>query len=343
MASTYLVFVPGIMGSELFVPGPSPRFVWADDLRTLIHTLLFEPWILEGHRYLEVGDVLSGPLGYQDLLSFLAQNNFHTKSNFLPFGYDWRQPTSTNATQLVSKLADILRSSSDEINFTLLGHSMGCLIIRAAVLFPGAPVQAIQKIIEIAPPHRGAAKAFRQLNQVPDLHPIVCLIRKRFPHLAQRIDDAFSVVTRSLPGLWDLLPPEDERILEEIATGSLTAALGWKGWTAAGDVSGEVTKDRYELYARIFANGWPVVIDSALVVGTGLSTECGFLYSGNPPFTVNFTKPKTTDDGDGTVLSSSAEWLISAHPTRRCPPVIQEHHALTRNTTVLNWVLSEIP
>lgn len=348
MPSTYLVFVPGIMGSELFYPGPGRRCVWAENSWTILHTLLFEPWILDGHLHLEVGDVLSGPLTYGSLFGFLNQNGFNP-TNFLKFSYDWRQPTSTSAERLVSKLREIWLASKGEITFTLLGHSIGCLIIRAAILAQNLPSGVIEKVIELAPPHRGSSKAFRQLKQFPDIHPIVTrtfqILRLLLPRFAQRIDSAWSLLARSLLSIWDLLPPDEEEILEQGGTGFLKSALQWEGWSKAADISGEVTRRRYALYSEIFSKGLGG-LKVALAVGKGVYTEYRFDYSATPPYDVDFLNYLNYPlDGDGTVIVDSAEWLRPLDPDPNAPylSVFINHNCIASHPTVQRWVLNEIP
>jgi len=137
MPTNCVVLVPGIMGSELFLPvAGSARCVWEERLSTIARTLLREPWFIEGHRLLEPGEVFSSrTYGYGHLIEFLNGEGYQEPGNLLKFAYDWRQPSSASA----ERLRDVLRTKcqSSDYDFILVGHSMGCLVIRAVL--PSAP------------------------------------------------------------------------------------------------------------------------------------------------------------------------------------------------------------
>ena len=238
MLSVCLVFVPGIMGTELWTaPAPTGRCVWEESIRTVAQTLLLEPWMLEGHRILLPGKVFSGRrFGYEPLFQFLKSQGYKEGSSFLPFGYDWRQPTSASRMHLCRVLKDqgVLNGSQ----LVLIGHSMGCLVIRAALSELTKAGISVAKVIELAPPHRGSSKALRQPHQFPDVHPLVDALRAWWLNTFAWIDDAYTLLTRSLSGLWDLLLPEDEGILVSQPAGrpQSYAALHWPGWSNSVEV-----------------------------------------------------------------------------------------------------------
>jgi hypothetical protein len=188
--------------------------------------------------------------------------------------------------------------------------------------------------------------AFRQLNQFPDLHlhPIVTraidLIRRWWPGMGNHVDSMFSQLIKSFPGVWDLLPPDDEEILRD-SVGNTRSALHWEGWSDAVEVLGEITRQRYALYNRMFQPG-AVSIPTALVVGSGSLTEYLFDYSPNPPYGVDFQN-LTRVDGDGTVIVDSAEWLKSLNPSMPYLQMTGDHTLITQHPRVHQWVLNEIP
>jgi hypothetical protein len=176
---------------------------------------------LEGHRILFPEKVFGGSrFGYRHLFQLFASRGFKEPDSFLPFGYDWRQPTSTSGEHLCETLQKI--DGASDSNVVLIGHSMGCLVIRAALLNPVKGI-AVSKVIELAPPHCGSSKAFRQLNQFPNVHPLIETVRGWFRN--SWLDEAYAVLTRSLSGIWDLLPPDDEEILISNTAGNVLLAL----------------------------------------------------------------------------------------------------------------------
>ncbi|SRR5713101_1887868 len=356
MPSVFLVFVPGMMGTELWTaPARAGKCVWEESIQTVAHTLLLEPWMLEGHRILFPGKVFSGlRFGYESLFQFLKSQGYKEGNSFLPFGYDWRQPTSASGVDLHRALKDQVDRSDSKL--VLIGHSMGCLVIRAALSELTKAGISVAKVIELAPPHRGSSKAFRQLNQFPNVHPLVDALRAWWLNTFAWIDDAYTLLTRSLSGLWDLLPPENEDILvpQSVGTPPSYAALHWPGWSSSVEVSGEVPSRRYELYAELFANGLRG-LTIALAIGDKIRTEYEFPFSVTAPFAVNFGAAVGAQNiylGDGTVIGESSTWLAGLDPDPNNPgrpnpahfyAADVDHFGIISHPGVQQWLLGQIP
>ncbi len=356
MPSAFLVFVPGMMGTELWTaPARGGKCVWGESIRTVAHTLLLEPWMLEGHRILFPGRVFSGHrFGYRSLFRFLASQGYKEDNSFLPFGYDWRQPTSASREGLRNTLKD--QAGLNDSNLVLIGHSMGCLVIRAALSELAKAGIRVAKVIELAPPHRGCSKAFRQLNQFPNVHPLVDALRGWLLTTFAWIDEAYTLVTRSLSGLWDLLPPENEEILipGAFVTTPRYAALHWPGWSNRVEVSGEVPTRRYHLYEELFDKGLGG-LTVALAIGDKLGTEYEFRFSDTPPFSVDFVSALTAQNqylGDGTIIVESSTWLASLDPDPNNPgrpnpahfyATDVDHFGIISHPGVQKWLVGQIP
>jgi pimeloyl-ACP methyl ester carboxylesterase len=357
MPSVFLVFVPGIMGTELWTaPARTGKCVWQERIQTIAQTLLLEPWMLDGHRILFPGQVFSGRrFGYEPLFQFLKSHGYKEGSSFLPFGYDWRQPTSASGVHLSGVLKDQIGLNDSQL--VLIGHSMGCLVIRAALSELTNAGISVAKVIELAPPHRGCSKAFRQLHQFPNVHPLVDALRAWWLNTFAWIDDAYASLTRSLSGLWDLLPPENEDILvsQTVGTPQSYAALDWPGWSSSVEVSGEIPTRRYELYAELVAKGLGG-LTVALAIGDKIRTEYEFPFSATPPFAVNFGAAAGSQNiylGDGTVIAESSTWLANAldpdpnNPGRPNPSHFYatnvDHFGIISHPGVQQWLLGQIP
>jgi pimeloyl-ACP methyl ester carboxylesterase len=224
----FVTFVPGIMGTELWTaPSRAGRCVWPENLSQLAYTLWFESWSLEGHQVLFPGKVFSGSrFGYERLFRALERGGFKEPDNLLPFGYDWRQSTSASAKHLVTALKD--QAGLQDLQVVLIGHSMGCLVIRSALRELVKEGVRVDKVIEIAPPHRGSSKGFRQLHQFPNVHPIIDLVRGWFLNFPW-IDPAYQPLMRTLNGLWDLLPPDEDEILSPFGGGAPSRSVELAG------------------------------------------------------------------------------------------------------------------
>lgn len=310
--------------------------------------------MLEGHRILFPGKVFSSHrFGYGSLFRFLASQGYKEGDTFLPFGYDWRQPTSTSGDGLRNTLKEQI--GLNDSNLVLIGHSMGCLVIRAALSELKKAGITVAKVIELAPPHRGCSKVFRQLHQFPNVHPLVDALRGWFLTKLAWIDEAYTLLTRSLSGLWDLLPPQNEEILiRQPFTTPSYAALQWPGWTNRVEVSGYFSTRWYQLYEEIFDKGLGG-LSVALAIGNKLGTEYEFQFSDSPPFLVDFVSVLTAQSrylGDGTVIGESSTWLASLDPDPNdpdCPNPAHfyatnvDHFGIISHPGVQKWLAGQIP
>jgi hypothetical protein len=114
MKDHLLIFIPGIMGTELIYTGPG-KFkstitepVWGYDISTLLKTLTTSPQRLQITTQLQAGEVLgririfgiNRPV-YEPILSFITGSlGYIHGTDFLPFGYDWRQSNKETASSL---------------------------------------------------------------------------------------------------------------------------------------------------------------------------------------------------------------------------------------------------
>jgi phospholipase A1 len=159
-----IVFVPGIMGSELILPNGTDK-VWP-------------PTVLEatvtGYRRttdlirsdLRVGDVISSVCidFYGSILEHLAAAAVKIGGIFVPHPYDWRRDLSEVGAELGAHLDALVTEHGADTEIALVCHSMGGLVTRgwlerpAAVASPG--VKATRLAVFLAVPHDGAPLAF---------------------------------------------------------------------------------------------------------------------------------------------------------------------------------------
>lgn len=246
---TLAVFVPGIMGSALRVPGGESR--WDDDLWLLVRSLA------------RIGDLL-GPLeptrplgrvalagkeffpGYEKALSALRQMDYRSLGDgagdrrfLLPWPYDWRRGIDA----LGDELAKELRKRREEgfQRFLIVAHSMGCLVSRRALdaqFASGTEGEALKRtrLVEYAPPHRGSPSAIKALYGdpldafgfapaasrallslcVPGSGTLLWLARLQYQaalHNGRR-------AAASFPSVFALMPPDDDYVVESDPAGN---------------------------------------------------------------------------------------------------------------------------
>jgi|ADGO01.1.fsa_nt_gi Lecithin:cholesterol acyltransferase. len=183
-----LVFIlPGIMGSRLAMKRG----------RTLDLYWLHPHAIAAGHlaKLALPGSRALRPIGVM-LPGYLKMKLMLEVSGFKPVlhAFDWRADLERNARSL---LRDIERSGASTV--TIVAHSMGALIARAALRFETK--RRIKQLVQIGAPNDGSFAPVQALRAVyPTVRKIAALDRT---HSAEQLaQDVFL----TLPGLYQLLP-----------------------------------------------------------------------------------------------------------------------------------------
>lgn len=165
--SVSVVLIPGVMGSELFLP-QRPRNITSQiwwyrnkSAQEVVTALLEEP-------NLEVGDLVIDPVlgfekGYREIIDLLTAECEADGRTFIKWPYDWRKDIHLTAELLRDQLRKI---DSDEL--ILVAHSMGGLVARLLIenSSPGDEVVSrIKKLFLVCVPNFGAPLAlFRVLG-----------------------------------------------------------------------------------------------------------------------------------------------------------------------------------
>jgi pimeloyl-ACP methyl ester carboxylesterase len=154
-----VVLLPGILGSALMDVTPAPpRRLWLDllDLGAMKH-LAFQPGDTpaddhdaEAGVQVEYGDPLFAAYGLL-LLYFRAVCRF----NVIPLCYDWRRS--------FDEIADDVATRLPPGAFSIVGHSMGCLVARRLVQRHRGIVDRIDHAVFMGPPFQGSHVPLRVL------------------------------------------------------------------------------------------------------------------------------------------------------------------------------------
>lgn len=187
-----VVFVPGIMGSELWLGGeriwPNVKRIFTDpdilrlpemhpmEPRDIIREIVVVPNLIELEQYDPFTSYLQEDLGYQK------------GTDLLEFPYDWRQPLEQTA-QLLAKAIDEWKVTPP---ITLIAHSMGCLVSRYYVEMLGGK-RKIGRLILMGGPHQGAPAALTNLLAGPDLLPFG-LLGDRLRHVIATFPSAYHLL-----------------------------------------------------------------------------------------------------------------------------------------------------
>lgn len=165
-----VVFVPGIMGSELWLgreriwPNVKVMFTNPEILRLnsgapleprgIVGEVVIVPNLIKLEQYSRLGDYLVEDLGYE------------RGKDLLEFAYDWRQ----DVRQSAQKLAEAIEAWPIKAPITLMAHSLGTLVSRYYVERLGGKSR-VERLILMGGPHRGAPKAAAGLVLGPNVLP----------------------------------------------------------------------------------------------------------------------------------------------------------------------------
>lgn len=165
-----VVFVPGMMGSELWL---GSELLWPNlplvasrpevlslpgdpriEARKILDEVVVVPHILRLRKYSALGDYLESGLGYT------------RGKDLLEFAYDWRQDVRLAA----QRLAEAIDNWQVDGPITIIAHSLGTLVTRYYVeLFGGKSV--VERIILMGGPHYGTPKGLAAILVGPGILP----------------------------------------------------------------------------------------------------------------------------------------------------------------------------
>jgi len=165
-----VIFVPGIMGSELWLGServwPNLKYLFTNPemfyyksntplkARGLVNEVVVVPNLIALEQYGGLGDYLVEELGYE------------RGNNFIEFGYDWRQDVRQSAREL----AEFVESWQIKAPITLIAHSLGTQVSRYYVERLGGK-QRVNRLMLMGGPHRGVPKIVTNLLSGLDLLP----------------------------------------------------------------------------------------------------------------------------------------------------------------------------
>jgi len=292
--------VPGIMGSQLGIPRQSPlpdNLLWLDPTDFQLGHL--DLLALPGPEIRSCGPVLYSYLA----LKFALQIAGFTVRYF---DYDWRRDVQELGGVLARRIAE-QRAEHPAVGISIVGHSMGGLVGRAALLTE--PGSCIQHLVTLGTPHDGC---FAPVLALRGVYPLIRRVAQLDPQrsaetLARDVFATFHSLYQMLPrprtGL-DLLDPRNWPRTGPQPNATLLARVPM---LQLGGADGRIT--------AIAGCGFPTVTAAALV-------HDDFYY-------------RLELGGDGTVPTTRA--VLPEVPAWYCNV---SHSELTRSTAVQSAVVN---
>jgi hypothetical protein len=203
-----LVFVPGILGSAIADPCGSPdKDPWPGalfDSSRLDHIAMDPDGTNKSGECPRPDGVLLEVLGqdvYNTAWTDLKSAGYVVNKTLYAFPYDWRRSATYNARQLLDYVAAISFDTGKKVD--ILAHSQGGLVTMAMLRMPDS-VGFVRRVITMATPAEGAAKAFSVLE-----YHSPCVVSPLDLKLFKVCPLNMGIVQRdveNMPGFYELLP-----------------------------------------------------------------------------------------------------------------------------------------
>lgn len=165
-----VVFVPGLMGSELWLGNervwPNVKTIFTNpeiylypskiplEPRNIVDEVVIIPNLIKQDQYNRLGDYLVDEL------------NYRRGVDYFEFSYDWRQDVRTSARQL----SELIQAIPVDKPLILIGHSLGTLVSRYYVECLGGD-KRVERLILMGGPHKGAVKGLTSMLVAPEVLP----------------------------------------------------------------------------------------------------------------------------------------------------------------------------
>ncbi len=187
-----VVFVPGMMGSELWLGNervwPNVKLLLKNpeilrypsniplEPRGIVDEVVIVPNLIKLDQYNRLGDYLVEELGYERGV------------NFFEFAYDWRQDVRISAGQL-GKFIDSFPTSQPIV---LIGHSLGTMVSRYYVERLGGN-KRVERVVLMGGPHLGAVKALTSLLVAPNVLPFG-IMGERLRQISMTFPSSYQII-----------------------------------------------------------------------------------------------------------------------------------------------------
>jgi len=296
-----VVFVPGLMGSELWRGServwPDPHLLHTDprvfrlpereSLRAgaVVGEVVIVPNLVKVQAYRRMGDYLVDGLGYE------------RGRDLLEFGYDWRQDVRDSAGRLARAIDDWRADGP----VTIVAHSLGCLVSRWYVERLGGRSK-VDRLVLMGGPHRGTPGALAGLVLGPRILPFGLM------------GDRLRAVAATFPSSYQILPTY-ACVVDGAGPVDLLADDAWPDGPQL-----PLVRAAREFWAEL---GTASSVPATSIFGYGGRTIVGLRGSRDERRAWSRLEPVTGSDGDGSVPVASA--ILRETDIH---PVQQEHGAL---------------
>jgi pSer/pThr/pTyr-binding forkhead associated (FHA) protein len=297
-----VVFVPGMMGSELWLGNeriwPNVKYLFKNsdlyqypsktplDPRAIVDQVVIVPNLIKLDQYNRLGDYLTEELGYE------------RGKDFFEFPYDWRQDVRISARQL----GEMIETLALPQPIVLIGHSLGTMVSRYYIERLGGG-KRVSRAVLMGGPHSGAVKGLTSMLVAPQILP--------FGIMGQKLQE----VVMTFPASYQIIPTYACAVDQE---GNKINFLEEESWVPEKyrHLLREARKFRQELGKRSNYSG-------VSIYGYGIKTIANVRLNRSPNGELKDISYTSEPSGDSSVLERSA-----VMPGTEIHPVQQYHGSL---------------
>lgn len=297
-----VIFVPGMMGSELWLGNervfPNVKAMFSDpgifaypskiplEPRSIVDEVVIIPNLIKLDQYNRMGDYL------------VEELNYRRGMDFFEFPYDWRQDVRVTARLL----AQLIESFPTDRSLILIGHSLGTMVSRYYVERLGGS-KRIERLLLMGGPHKGAVKGLASMLVAPEVLPFG-ILGERMRQIIMTFPSAYQIIPD-----YEVGTDQHGRKINFLRDGNWLAPEYQPLLKMGQDFRNELSKTANTPSVSIFGYGLKTISDISVT-----RDEQGKLLN------VDYQR---RDAGDGAILEQSA-FL----PGSEIHPVHQNHGSL---------------
>lgn len=352
MSKVLAAVVPGILGSSLYYQRqPEPLQLWGDNFFENYRRLCAQPRCLDWSGSPARSNLLKTirvssyvPLVKRSLYFRLVQHaqSLQDVSAVLECSYDWRDSVLNSRVTVCNSISkmigkDLARPpSAEDHKLLILAHSLGGLVVKAALADGLIHPDWIKRLVFIGSPLLGSPAAFRSMYSEIDL-PFFAQLATVFRSLNKHQFKTHLLRSfRTFPSLSELLPAKSIRFLcyspvsrfnplEETYMDASRRALATTAQDAFRKADGILEANKVPVFAIYTATSSSFQTDHEYSV-SAIAQPRGYDVTG---------VYHQDCDGDGTVPEYSAR---GGNYYRQLPVVNCRHAFMCEADSVLNWI-----
>jgi hypothetical protein len=180
--------------------------------------------------------------------------------------------------------------------------------------------------------------AFQRVLEIPALASMRRILGRYLAFSVPVFEGLVVSLVRSMPSVWELMPPATEPILIDSTNPPVAqAALDWPGWASAMGIMARDVAEVFHKHTGAIPKNWPHGVSVSVIYSKKHRTPYSFLFNPMPPYDIDLNQPFRKPRGDGIVC----EWSSLLHYTVK-QDVDYYHRTIARDPKTLTFLQGEL-